>query len=69
MRLAAVVAQWVRVFTPQAEGRVFESQPRQIQVVKTGTGSDSSAAKRSALRVLGDDHYKRMTRVTAGVAR
>ena len=42
-------AQWVRTFTPQAEGWVFESQPRQTQVVKTG--SDSSTAKRSALGV------------------
>ena len=39
------VAQWVRVFAPQGEGWVFESQPRQIQVVKTG--SDSSTAKQS----------------------
>ena len=27
------VAQWVRAFAPQAEGWVFESQPRQTQVV------------------------------------
>ena len=26
---AAAVAQWVRAFAPQAEGWVFESQPRQ----------------------------------------
>ena len=40
-------------------------------VVKTK--SDSSTVKRSAIdvgsRVLGDDHYKRMPRVTVGVAR
>ena len=66
------MAQWVRAFAPQAEGWVFESQPRQTLVVKIG--SDSSTVKRSALglclsRVLGDDHYKRMSRVTVGVAR
>ena len=44
---AAAVAQWVRVFAPQAEGWVFETQPRQTLVVKTG--SDSSTAKRSAI--------------------
>ena len=37
------------------------------------TGRDSSTAKSSAIgvmsRVLGDDHYKRMARVTVGVAR
>ena len=38
------------------------------------TGSDSSTAKRSTIgvsvsRVLEDDHYKRMPRVTVGVAR
>ena len=37
----------VRGFAPQAEGLVFESQPRQTHVVKIG--SDSSTAKRSAL--------------------
>ena len=41
------VAQWVRAFAPQADGRVFESQPRQTKVVKTG--SDSSNAKRSEM--------------------
>ena len=43
------MAQWVRAFTPQAEGWVFESQLRQTQVIKTG--SDRSAAKRSSLGV------------------
>ena len=54
-----------------AEVWVFESQPRQNQVVKTGI--DSSTAKRSAIRMsvtdLGDNHYKRMTRITVGLAR
>ena len=40
----AAVAQWVRAMAPQAEGWVFESQPRHTYVVKTG--SDSSTAKR-----------------------
>ena len=37
--VTAAVAQWVRVFAPQAEGWVFESQQRQTQVVKTGSDS------------------------------
>ena len=39
-----------RALTLQAEGWVFESQPRQTLVVKTG--SDSSTAKRSAISVI-----------------
>ena len=46
---AAVVAKLARAFAPQAEGWVFESQPWQTLVVKTG--SDRSTAKRSALGV------------------
>ena len=65
------MAQWVSAFAPQAEGLVFESQPRQTQVVKTG--SDSSIVKRSALGVSVTGprrwNYKRMPRVTEGVAR
>ena len=68
---AAAVAQSVRAFTPQAKGWVFECQPRQTKVVETGSGSPT--AKRSAIGVsvtgLGDDHYKRMPRVTVSVAR
>ena len=65
------MAQSVRAFAPQAEGWMFESQPRQTLVVKTGS---DSTAKRSAIRVsvtgvLGDDHYKRTPRVTVGLAR
>ena len=45
--VTAAVAQWVRVFDPQAEGWVSESQQRQTQVVKTGR--DSSTAKHSAI--------------------
>ena len=40
---AAAVAQWVRPFARQTEGWVFEPQPRQIVVIKTG--SDTSTAK------------------------
>ena len=47
----AAVAQWVRAFVPQAEGWVFEFSPRQTLVLKTG--SDTSAAKRSASHKLG----------------
>ena len=49
MEIAAAVAQWFRVFAPQAEGWMFESQPPQTQVAKTGR--HSSTAKRSALGV------------------
>ena len=41
------VAQWVRAFAPQAEGWVFESQPRKTKVIKTG--SASSTDKHSAI--------------------
>ena len=47
MKVTAAAAQWVRAFASQAEGWVFESQPR--QTVKTD--SDSSTAKRSATGV------------------
>ena len=43
----------VRALAPQAEGWVFESQPQQTQVVKTG--SDSSTAKRSTLDMIVTD--------------
>ena len=58
----------VRVIVPQSEGWEFETLSLQTLVAKTG--SDSSIAKCSALgvRVMGDDHYKRMPRVTVGVA-
>ena len=36
-----------KAFVPQAEGLVFKSQPRQTQVIKTG--SDSYNVKHSAL--------------------
>ena len=39
-----------KVLTLQAEGWVFEYEPRQTLVVKTG--SDSSTAKRSAIGVI-----------------
>ena len=46
-RVTAALAQWVRTLAPQAEGRVFESLPRQTKVVKTG--SNSFTANRSAV--------------------
>ena len=49
MSCTAAMAQWIRVLALQAEGWVFESQPRQAYVVKTG--SDSFTAKRSAIGV------------------
>ena len=45
----AAVAQRARAVASKAEGWVFESQPRQTLVVKTG--SDCSTAKRSAIGV------------------
>ena len=66
------VGHWVNASPSQAKGWEFESQTRQTEVIKTG--SDSSTAKLSALgvwvsRVLENNHYKRMPRVTVGVAR
>ena len=40
---AAAVAQWVRVFASQAEGWVYEFQPRQTFAIKTV--SDTSTAQ------------------------
>ena len=51
----AAVAQWVRAFAPQAEVWAFESQPRQIQVLKTASGS--SSVKRSAIGVSASETY------------
>ena len=52
----AAVAQLVRAVAPQAKGWVFEFQPLETQVVKTG--SESFTPKRSVYmggsRVLGD---------------
>ena len=45
--MAAAVAKSVRALALQAEGWVFEYQPRQTYVVKTG--SDSSSAKRVSI--------------------
>ena len=45
----AAVEQSVRAFASQAEGLVFESQPRQTQGVEIG--SNSSTAKPSATDV------------------
>ena len=52
---AVVVAQSVRGSAPQAEGWMFEFQPRQTQVVKTGSDrfSDRFTVKRSAIVVSG----------------
>ena len=46
---AAALAQWVRAFVMQVKGWVFESHPRQTLDIKTY--SDSSTAKRSAIRM------------------
>ena len=40
--LTAAVAQWVRAFASQAEGWVFESQPRQTLVEKRGSNSSTA---------------------------
>ena len=46
---AAAVAQWGKAWAPQAKGWVYDSQPWQTKVVKTGSGS--STAKHSAIGV------------------
>ena len=67
------VAQSDGAFASHEEGWVFESQLRWTYMT-CKTGSDSSAAKRSATvsrvsRVLEDDNYKLMAHVTVGLAR
>ena len=67
--LTAALAQRVWAFGSHAEGWVFEAsrdRPKSLKQVVTNT-----IAKRSGTgvsRVLGDDIYKRIPRVTAGVA-
>ena len=69
MSEAMAMVQWVRVFTLQVEGWVFESQPWQTSVIKTGSDSSKcSAIGASVTQVLGDDHYKQMPHVTESVA-
>ena len=66
------VAQWVRALAQHSEGLGDRVPASTYLSRKTGIGS--SIAKRSAIGVfaglvLGDDHYKRMSRVTVGVTR
>ena len=59
----------VRSFASIAEGWVFESQLRQTDVVKVVTTILMNARQQVCVsRDLGNDHYKRMSRVTEGVA-
>ena len=51
--ICAAVAQWVRALAPQAEEWVFESQPRQSYVVKTGSDSSTSNCSAIAVSVTG----------------
>ena len=45
--VTAAVVQWVRAVAPKAAGWVFESQPQQTLVIKTG--NDSSTAKHATI--------------------
>ena len=59
---------------PQVEDRILESRPRQTLVVKTGSDSSTAICLAMSVSVMvswvfEDDHYKRMPRVTVGVAR
>ena len=60
------MAQLARVFAPQAEDWVLEFQPRQTQVVKTGS---DTTAKRSATGVSVAGPRSEMPRVKVGVER
>ena len=53
----------------QAEGWVFESQPLQSLKQVVTAPLPNAWRKVRVSRVLGVDHYKRMPRVTVGVAR
>ena len=53
IRGVAVVAQLVRVFTLCAEGWVFEFQPRQTLVVKTGSDSFTAEHWATSVNVTG----------------
>ena len=60
------MVQWAK-----AEGWVFESQPRQTYVVKQVVTAPLLNAWQYLLvsRVFGDDHHKRIPRVSVRVAR
>ena len=64
------MAQWFRALDPRAEGLGVRIPAVKELIGKIGNGS--STAKCSTIgmvsRVLGDDHNKRMPRVTVGVA-
>ena len=49
----ATVAQWVRALAPKFEGWEFESQPRQTNVVRTGSGSSTAKRSEIGVRVTG----------------
>ena len=69
--LAAALAQWVKAFAPQAEACVripaATDPSRKKQLVTVPLLNAQHQVRVS--RVLGDDQYKRMSRVTVGVAR
>ena len=50
---ATAVAQMVRAFASHAEDLVFESQPRQTKVVKTGSDSSSAKLLATGVSVMG----------------
>ena len=58
------MAQSVRAFVLQGDW-VIESQPRQTLVVKTGP-LPNARQQLGVSWVLGEDHYKRISRVTVG---
>ena len=66
----AAVTQWFRALSPQTRGWVFKSQQRQTKALKTGR--DNSTSKRLGINLSvtgpGDDHFKRMPRITVKVA-
>ena len=66
VKIIAAVGQSVRVFTSQAEGWVFESQPWQTLVVKQVVIARLLNARQQVWvsRVPWDDHYKRWNPVS-----
>ena len=63
------IAQSVKVFASYAEGWVFESRLRQTYVVKKVVTASLLNVRQQVgvLLALGDDHNKRVSRVTVGL--
>ena len=63
------LGQWIKAFTSHAEGWVESQSEKPMSLKQVVTAPLLNALQQVRVsRVLGDDHYKRMPRVTEFVA-